>query len=175
MVLERLDNVKVRSLTLRETILSVKLELSSDNRVLAPTVHVKGSLSKNECSSIRETRGSRGNTVRSERSLRAGSIEPLVSSRCKTRDINGTRHLEKTRSVDESVSTRGLIKTTEGMDGVRERINGISVVERLGTKGLEKNLVSLERRAIVNVGIRLDNPDELLNRVVEVELDLVAG
>ena len=61
------------------------------------------------------------------------------------------------------------------MDGVRESINGVGVVERLGTKHLEEELGSIKRRAIVDVGIRLDNPDELFNRVVEVELDLVGG
>jgi hypothetical protein len=59
------------------------------------------------------------------------------------------------------------------MDGIGERINGISVVERLGTEGLEENLGGVKGRAIINVGIRLDNPDELLDGVVEVELDLV--
>jgi hypothetical protein len=61
------------------------------------------------------------------------------------------------------------------MDSVRKSINSISVVERLGTKGLEKKTISLERSTVVNVGIRLDNPDKLLARVVEVELDLVGG
>jgi hypothetical protein len=59
------------------------------------------------------------------------------------------------------------------MDGIGESINGVSVVERLGTKGLEENLGSIKRRAVINVGIRLNNPDELLDRVIEVELDLV--
>jgi len=36
-------------------------------------------------------------------------------------------------------------------------------------------LAALQRRAVVNVGIGLDNPDELLAGVVEVELDLVTG
>jgi len=59
--------------------------------------------------------------------------------------------------------------------GVRESIDGVSVVERLSTKHLEKKLRSIQRRAVVDVGIRLDNPDELLDRVVEVKLDLIGG
>jgi hypothetical protein len=59
------------------------------------------------------------------------------------------------------------------MDGVGEGINGISVVEGLGTEGLEKKTTTLKRRAVIDVGIRLNNPHQLLARVVEVELDLV--
>jgi hypothetical protein len=59
------------------------------------------------------------------------------------------------------------------MDGIRKSINSISVVEWLSTKSLVKNLVACERGTVVNVGIRLYNPDELLDRVVEVELNLV--
>jgi hypothetical protein len=51
-VLEGLDNIEVGTLTLREAVLSVKLKLGSDNRVLTPAVHVKSSLGKNEGTSI---------------------------------------------------------------------------------------------------------------------------
>jgi len=54
--LVRLNPREVGSFTLREAILAVKLEFSSHNGVLAPTVHVKGSLGKNKCASIRNTR-----------------------------------------------------------------------------------------------------------------------
>jgi hypothetical protein len=52
-VLERLDNVEVRTLTLGETVLAIKLKLGSDDRVLTPAMHVEGSLGKNKCSGIR--------------------------------------------------------------------------------------------------------------------------
>ena len=55
MVLVWLDNVEVGSFTLGESVLSVKLQLGGDNRVLSPAMHVKSGLSKNECSSIRDT------------------------------------------------------------------------------------------------------------------------
>jgi hypothetical protein len=45
----------------------------------------------------------------------------------------------------------------------------------LGTKNLEQESIASQGRAIVDVLIRLDDPDELLHRVVEVELDLVTG
>jgi len=53
-VLVRLDNIKVGSLTLRESVLAVKLKLSGDDRVLTPAMEVKSSLGKNECSGIRD-------------------------------------------------------------------------------------------------------------------------
>ena len=54
--LVRLDPREVGTFTLREAILAVKLELSGDDGVLAPAVHVKRGLRKNECASIRDTR-----------------------------------------------------------------------------------------------------------------------
>jgi hypothetical protein len=54
--LVRLDPREVGTFTLREAVLAVKLELSDDDRVLTPTMHIKGGLSENECSGIRYTR-----------------------------------------------------------------------------------------------------------------------
>ena len=52
-------------------------------------------------------------------------------------------------------------------------VKGISVVERLGSQELVEILSTTHRLAVVDVGIRLDNPQELLAWVVEVELNLV--
>ena len=52
MVLVWLDEVKVGALARREAVLAVKLELSGNNGVLTPAVHVKGSLGKDESASI---------------------------------------------------------------------------------------------------------------------------
>jgi len=148
-VLVGLDGIKVRSLTLREAVLAVKLKLGGHDRVLTPAVHVKGSLSKDEGSGIRETRSTGG-------SINSG-------------DISGVAHLEHTTRDDGGVG--GL--TTEGVDGVGKSINGVSVVEWLSTKGLVKSGSTLKGGAVVHVGIRLDNPHKLLTGVVEVQLDLV--
>jgi hypothetical protein len=83
--------------------------------------------------------------------------------------------LEEARSVDEGVGAGGLSRSTEGMDGWGKSIDGISVVEGLGTKGSEEDLGGIKGCAVVNVGIRLNNPDKFLAGVVEVELDLVGG
>ncbi len=149
-VLEGLNGVKVRTLTLREAVLSVELQLGSDNGVLTPAVHVKGSLSKHEGAGISE-----GGTI-------SGSTGRLVLD---------------TIQLEHTASNNGgrLGSVAEGNHGVGEGINGISVVEGLGTKGLVENGTTGEGRAVVNVGIGLNNPDELLARVVEVQLDLVGG
>jgi hypothetical protein len=62
---------------------------------------------------------------------------------------------------------------TESVDGIGKSINSVSVVEGLSTEEPVEELTALKRRAVVDVLIGLDNPDELLNRVVKVELDLV--
>ena len=160
MVLERLDNIEVRTLTLGEAVLAVKLKLSGDDWVLSPAMHIEGSLSKNESSGIREHG--------------TGDCCSFIS--CPVISAGSTiSHgvLESSISSDERSSTRGRIFRTEGMDSVRKSINGISVVERLGTKSLEKSLSAFKGLAVVYVSIRLDNPDKLLAGMVEVELDLV--
>ena len=153
-VLEGLNGVKVRTLTLREAVLSVELQLGSDNGVLTPAVHVKGSLSKHEGAGISE-RGSASGT--------SGSVTN-----------NSTTQLEQTIS-NHGRSTNSGLSGTEGDGGVGKGINGIGVVEGLGTKRLEQSGRVNQGRAVVNVGIGLNNPDELLARVVEVQLDLVGG
>ena len=52
-MLIRLENIKVGTFTFREAVLSVKLELSGDDRVLTPTMHIKGGFSKDEGAGIR--------------------------------------------------------------------------------------------------------------------------
>jgi hypothetical protein len=61
------------------------------------------------------------------------------------------------------------------VDSIGKSINGISVVEWLSAKNLEEESITGQGRAVVNVLIGLDDPDKLLNGVVEVELDLVTG
>jgi len=170
-VLEGLDNVEVGSLTLREAVLAVKLELGRDDGVLTPAVHVEGGLSEHEGAGIRNTRGRAGAGGKGGKVGRA--VVPLTSDV----HVGGASHLEEAGGVDELVASgaASLERTTEGVDGVGEGIKSIRVVEGLGTEGAEEDRAGIEGRAVVNVGIRLDNPDKLLHGVVEVELDLVGG
>ena len=169
--LERLDEVEVGALTLREAVLAVKLELGGDDRVLAPAVHVKSRLGEDEGARIRNRRATSTNArLPTELTSRGLSVESCSIGS----NINGTGVLEETRSVDErGGGRRGRVITTERHDGVRESIDGVGVIERLGAKGLVEHCVSLKRGAVVNILVRLDDPDKLLARVVEVELDLV--
>jgi hypothetical protein len=174
-VLEGLDDVKVRTFSLRDSVLAVKLELSGDDGVLTPAVHVEGSLSEDECARIRDKGAGIGLTGTSIKDL----VVPTTSvvsegSVGGHKAIKSTGHLENT-SRDEGVGTRGLGLTTEDGDRGRESINGIGVVEGLGSEDSVQGGVTLQSIAVVNVGIRLDNPDELLAGVVEVDLDLVTG
>ena len=59
------------------------------------------------------------------------------------------------------------------MDGVGEGIYGIGVVEGLGAEDVEEGALAVKGGAVVYVGVRLHDPDKLLDGVVEVELDLV--
>ena len=169
--LERLDEVEVGALTLREAVLAVKLELGGDDRVLAPAVHVKSRLGEDEGARIRNRRATSTNArLPTELTSRGLSVESCSIGS----NINGTGVLEETRSVDERGGVRrGRGLTTERHDGVRESIDGVGVIERLGAKGLVEHCGSLKRGAVVNILVRLDDPDKLLARVVEVELDLV--
>ena len=178
-VLEGLDLVEVGSLTLREAVLAVELELGRDDRVLAPAVHVKSSLGEHEGAGIGHigagdtvglaTRGA----VLVEGGVVSGS--PLLVDGEAGVVVHGTSLLEKAGSVDEGVGAGGLRGATEGVDGVGEGVDGVRVVERLGTQSTVKCLAAVKGGTVVDVGVGLDNPDELLAGVVEVELDLVRG
>jgi hypothetical protein len=199
--LVRLNPREVGSFTLREAVLSVELQLGSDNGVLSPAVHVKGGLSKHEGAGIRDrgvdvvsgigtdkssdTGGSVGGKTRSaEVGLVVGVARSVpVSGQTNRGSIHGTSRLKETLAVNESVlADEGVgvvsgdgLRSSEGMDGVGEGINGISVVEGLGAKNLEEKGIAHKGRAVVNVLIGLDDPNQLLDGVIEVELDLVGG
>ena len=87
--------------------------------------------------------------------------------------ICGTRHLEETLGGNEFGRTADLGRSSKGVDCVRKGIKRVGVVEWLSTKSLEKSRGGIKRSTVVNVAIRLDNPDKFLDRVVEVQLDLV--
>jgi hypothetical protein len=194
--LVRLDPREVRSFTLREAILAVKLELSGDDGVLSPAVHIQRGLREDEGTSIRDTRvilvttrllersndrsretsGVQGDLVASKIDLivRIGGTVPVSSETSGGNVVKSTSVLEQTTGVNVSAGiSRNRLRTSESVDSVGESIDGISVVEGLGAEDLEEESIASQRRAVVNVLIRLDNPDKLLNGVVKVKLDLV--
>ncbi len=203
--LVRLDPREVGSFALREAVLSVELELGSDARVLSPTVHVKGGLREHESASIRDrgslvlnsandglskAGGAVGSSVRVAQSgaSKIGLIIRVVlstpvSSEGRFSQREGSSLLEEAIGINERVLTNEgigsvsskLLGSSKGVDGVGKGINRVSVVEGLGTKNLEEEGIASERRTVVYVLVRLDDPDKLLHGVVEVELDLVGG
>jgi hypothetical protein len=176
-VLVRLNQVEVGSLTLREAVLSVKLELSSHDGVLTPAVHVKRGLGKDESAGIRNSRNraSRAKVGKGIRSRNASIVCVPPRSSGGLLDILSTGVSKEAGGVDVSSAGRvddGIVRS-EGHNGVGEGINSVGVVEGLSTEEAVEDTARLERRAVVNVLVGLDNPDKLLNRVVKVKLDLV--
>jgi len=183
-VLVRLHQVEVGTLALGEAVLAVKLELSGNNRVLTPAVHVKSGLSHNEGTGIRHTRHRASDRIVESTSgtcstaSNAVAVSICTSALTPVVEVSGhiscTSVLEEARGVDVVTSGHAnRLRASEGVESVRESIDSIGVVERLSTEGLVKEGASLKRGAVVHVLVRLHNPDKLLHRVVEVELDLV--
>jgi len=156
-VLEGLDNIEVVTLTLREAILAVELELGRDDGVLAPTVHVEGGLRENEGAGIGDIGLSDGGAIKT----RVGASAPLLLG-SKTSigkvgstlgavgignelnaSVSGTSHLEETVGGNEAVGTGGLGGATESVDRVGKGIDRVSVVEGLGTEALVEYLGSI--------------------------------
>lgn len=102
-VLEGLHDVEVGSLTLREAVLAVELELGGDHGVLTPAVEVKGGLSKHEGAGIRHAGSIGDSTGRVGEGIGVGGTTPLGSGGGGVGGdlVNGASHLEKTRCVDE--------------------------------------------------------------------------
>ena len=168
-VLEGLNHIEVGSFALGEAILAIELELGGNTGVLTPAVHIKSSLSKNESTSIGETRSG----VDASLGVKGVHGSGVGGPGSRSSGIHSTRHLEKTIGGNNTVRTTDLSRATKCMDGVRESINGVGVVEGLGTKSSIKDLGSIKGRAVIDIGIGLHNPDQLLYRMVKVELNLV--
>jgi hypothetical protein len=174
-VLEGLHHVEVRALALGEAVLAVELELGSDNGVFAPAVHVKSGLSKHEGAGIRHKGALVARaTLVGEGDIGEGVGGPDASGR-HVGSIGTTSHLEEAGGVDKASGTGNLLGATESVDGVGESINGVGVVEGLGAESAVEKTTRNEGRAVIDVGIGLDDPDKLLARVVEVELNLVGA
>jgi len=167
-VLPRLNEVEVGAFTLREAILAVELELGGNNWVLTPAVHVKSSLGKHESAGVRKSR-----LLAAVEATSVTASTDLPRGVASGSDVHSASRFEETIGIDEHVGTTDRSWASESVNGVGKSVEGISVVEWLGTKKLEQDVGSIKRRAVVDIGIALNNPDKLLDRVVEVELDLV--
>jgi hypothetical protein len=171
-VLVRLNEVEVGTFALREAILAVKLKLGGHDGVLTPAVHVERSLGQNEGAGIRDTRVLTSAEV--GKVIRLSVVSPVPPRSAGGVDILGAGVSEETGSVDVRGGGVGDgIVRAKSHNGVGEGIDSVGVVEGLGAEKAVEDTAGVKRRAVVNVLVGLDDPDELLNRVVKVELDLV--
>jgi len=192
-VLVGLHGVEVGAFALREAVLAVKLELSGDDGVVAPAVEEESGLGEDESAGIGDAgvlKAADGLltavVVRTAIAGKVGSGVPnggngvaLAVNRtvppAGTGDVNGAGIGEHVVADEGLGGEGGGFLAAEGVDGVGKGINGVGVVEGLGTEEVVEELTALQGGAVVNVAVGLDNPDELLDGVVEVELDLVGG
>jgi hypothetical protein len=80
------------------------------------------------------------NTSKVSLKVRIGRTIPVAREVSRDVSIKSTGVLEETTSINEGIGVgSNLLRSTESVDGVRKSVNGISVVEGLGTKNLEKS------------------------------------
>ena len=86
-------------------------------------------------------------------------------------DLEAVMSVELQESSDDRVLTSHTLNASNGVTGLEYRaVPPVRVVERLLTlPGVDDGVIAAD------VAVALDNPDELLTRVVEVELDLVCS
>jgi hypothetical protein len=148
-VLEGLDHVEVRSLTLGEAVLAVKLKLGGHDRVLTPAVHVKGGLGKHEGAGIRKTtgrvlkdtvvnHGGRGGQVVTEGRHRVG------------KSINGIGVVERlgakglVKSVVATLQRGAVVNVLIGLDHPHKLLTGVVEVQLDLVGGRTHRLVTSE-------------------------------
>ena len=171
-VLVRLDQIEVGSFALREAVLSVELELGRDHWVLAPAVHVKSGLREDESTSVRDE--AFAVDVRERGTARGRpAIRVRAAPRADAAAASGSRARIGEQTADNEFARRRGARAGERVVRVGESVDAVRVVERLHTERLVKLLTSLELLAAVDEVVLLHREDELLARVVEVELDLV--
>jgi hypothetical protein len=80
------------------------------------------------------------NTSKVGLKVRVGRTIPVAREVGRNVGIKSTGVLEETTGINEGIGVgSNLLRSTESMDGVRKSVNGISVVEGLSTKNLEKS------------------------------------
>ena len=181
-VLERLHTVEVASLTLREAVLAVELELGNLRRRLALAANTRGEddLGEQVVRRVLEhdrlvVARRRQVRVQPRRTAQRGALGDTETREVRARGSVARRR----RDTDGDARTRrrtqaslSSAQTATGEHVHHDALSGevVRVVERLHAVDLlDEHLVG---RA-VDVRVTLNDPHELLHRVVEVELDLV--
>ena len=170
-VLERLDAVEVASLTLREAVLAVELELRHFRRVLALALHARREHHLRE-QVVRRVLVERCLVVAARAGVR---VEPRRATQrgahldTHTREVGARGTIRRRRHhVRRRTATQRATREDVRHHALRGEV--VRVVEGLhAVHLLDEDLVG---RAI-HIRVALDNPHELLDGVVEVQLDLV--
>jgi len=172
-VLVGLHAGEVASLTLREAVLAVELELGNLNRVLALATNtgLEDDLREEVVGRVLKHDRLVVTTHRDVGVEPRGAVERRALGDANAREVGAGRTVTRCRGRRERASTNTTQRATgEDVHHDALRAEVICVVERLASVDLlDEDLV---RRA-VHERVALNNPHELLNRVVEVELDLV--
>ena len=180
-VLERLHDAEVASLALREAVLAVELELGNLHRVLALA------LDSREEDDLREQVVRR--VLKHKLLVVTAGVEVGVKPRgttqrralreTKAREVRARRTVRRSSGNHECCIGAGQDATAlaSGERAAREDVHHdalrgevVRVVERLHAVDL---LDGHQVRRAVNVRVTLNDPHQLLHRVVEVQLDLV--
>jgi len=160
-VLVRLHAVEIGTLALRETVLAVELELGDFHRVLALAAHTRVEDDLGEQVVNRRLELSHATLVDEVGTVVAGRLRGALSE-----ERSGPRHNGTGR---QRISVNSAIRLGQQRHHHALRAEVIGVVERLGAaNGRHPQGV----RAI-NKRVALHHPEELLHRVIEVQLDLV--
>jgi hypothetical protein len=157
-----LDPREVRTFTLREAVLAVKLELSDDDRVLTPTVEVQRGLSEDECSCIRDSgagvRVTSASKLGKATETELGKSSRLSSSRCILSDIKTRVRTSKVRLIVRvrrtvPVSSEVRRKTGIKSTSLLEKTTGIN--ECIGTSSLGRSTEGVDsvRKGINSISV----------------------
>ena len=171
-VLVRLHAGEVASLALREAVLAVELQLGNLHRVLALAADARLEDNLGE-QVVRRVLEHHRLVVAA---LTDVGVEPRGAAQRRARVDANTREVRTRGTVSEgrrhNATLHAATQRAAGEDVHHDALRGevIGVVERLASVDLGDE--HLAGRA-VDIRVALDNPHELLHRVVEVELDLV--
>jgi hypothetical protein len=189
-VLVRLHAVEVGTLTLREAVLTVELDLGDLNRVLALALDTRGEddlgeevvggtledaviISEVGLSGV-DTRASGETSTRSETKTDLRDRDRTTdSSSTGTKSDSGQSGsvASKYTTSTAAIGSKSTVTKNVGDDTLGGPV--IRVVEGLLSGGFRDP--RHRGRVAVDEGVALDNPDEFLHGVVEVHLDLVGG